>query len=91
MEFKLQPRESIIVNLGNMRQVKQLKKFGIVYYVSKSMKYAVLYTDKDKAEQACTAIGKLSSVKQAEISPRAELRTNYDDDESTDYKRTNED
>ena len=36
MEFTLQSRQSIIINLSNLRQVKQLKKFGILYYVSKA-------------------------------------------------------
>ncbi|WP_412990122.1 DUF2129 domain-containing protein [Pediococcus siamensis] len=90
MEFTLQPRESIIVNLTNFRQVKQLKNFGIVYYVSRSMKYAVLYTDRNQAENACTAINKLTSVKRASISPRRDLRVVFDD-EAADFKRTNED
>lgn len=91
MEFTLQSRQSIIINLSNLRQVKQLKKFGILYYVSKSMKYAVLYTDRELAQKACVAIGKLSSVKSTEISPRADLKMNFHDDETAEFKRTNED
>ncbi|GEN95997.1 YlbG family protein [Pediococcus ethanolidurans] len=91
MEFTLQSRQSIIINLANLRQVKQLKKFGILYYVSKSMKYAVLYTDRELAQKACIAIGRLSSVKHAEISPRADLRMNFDDEQAADFKRTSED
>ncbi|GAB5054671.1 hypothetical protein PESHB5_11700 [Pediococcus parvulus] len=55
------------------------------------MKYAVLYTDRELAQKACVAIGKLSSVKSAEISPRADLKMNFDDDETAEFKRTNED
>ncbi|GAB5053286.1 DUF2129 domain-containing protein [Pediococcus ethanolidurans] len=91
MEFTLQSRQSIIINLANLRQVKKLKKFGILYYVSKSMKYAVLYTDRELAQKACIAIGRLSSVKHAEISPRADLRMNFDDEQTADFKRTSED
>ncbi|GEL14549.1 YlbG family protein [Pediococcus cellicola] len=91
MEFALQPRESITINLANFRQVKQLKKFGHLTYVSKSMKYAILYANKSQALKVCAEISKLSSVRRAEISPRASLKANFDEEQAAEFKRTSED
>jgi len=43
-------RAGMIVWLYHLKHVKALRKYGNIYYVSKKMKYAVLYCDKEDSE-----------------------------------------
>ncbi len=43
-------RQGIIVWLYSLKHSKQLRKYGNVHYVSKRLKYAVLYCNMEEAE-----------------------------------------
>lgn len=38
-------RQAIVVWMNHLKQVRSLKRFGNVHYVSRKLKYAVLYCD----------------------------------------------
>ncbi len=44
-------RQGIIVYLHSLKHSKMLRKFGNVHYVSKRLKYVVLYCDMDLIEK----------------------------------------
>jgi uncharacterized protein YlbG (UPF0298 family) len=77
MEFEIKQRQSIIVYLQHLKQSKQLRKYGSIQYVSRKMKYAVLYLDKEDVAQTVAKLEQLRFVKQVLLSPRAELREKY--------------
>ncbi|MCM0583180.1 YlbG family protein [Weissella diestrammenae] len=68
MSFQIKARRSLIVYLNNVRQAKQLRRFGIVDYISQRMKYAVIYMDEADIEQKRQLIERLGFVKSVEIS-----------------------
>ncbi len=72
-----QQRQALIVWLYSNKKVKQLQRYGFVYYVSRKMKYAVLYTDMAEADHIQKNLEKLHFVREVEISPRQLMTTDY--------------
>lgn len=88
MEFEIKQRQSIIVYLQHLKQSKQLRRYGSIQYISKKMKYAVLYLNKSEIDETVTKLEQLKFVKKVLISPRAELKEHYSADL---YRLTDED
>ncbi|KRN33615.1 YlbG family protein [Weissella halotolerans] len=62
MVFEQTKRRALIVYLKNPRQAKQLRRFGIVNYVSTKMKYASIYMNEADITTKKTVIERLSFV-----------------------------
>lgn len=73
----IQKRRGIIVWLTSLKYAKQLRKLGNVIYVSKKMKYAVVYTNEEMVEQTISYLESLYFVKKVEVSVKPELKTEY--------------
>lgn len=73
MNFELRERQGIIVWVYTLRQVKNLKRFGHIHYVSNRMKYLVLYVDKAEVEKTVERLEGLHYVRKVEISHRPEI------------------
>ncbi len=71
-------RQGIIIYLHNLRQAKSLRKYGHVHYISRKMKYVVLYCNQDEVESVIRKVKKISSVKKVEPSYRPFLKTTYE-------------
>ena len=89
-EFEENMRQGVIVYLYRLRQSRQLRKFGQIQYISKRMKYVVLYMDRNQIEQNIVKLKKLRFVKKVELSYRPFLKTDYATSEE-EYKLTDED
>lgn len=72
-----QSRQALIVWMYSNKKVKQLQKYGFVYYVSRKMKYAVLYTDVSEADHIQKNLEKLHFVRRVDVSPRQAMSTDY--------------
>jgi uncharacterized protein YlbG (UPF0298 family) len=70
-------RIGIIVWLHSLKQVKQLRRFGNIHYVSKKMKYAVLYSDIANVDQVIAKIESIYSVKRVQKSLKPFINTEY--------------
>lgn len=77
IEFELTPRRSLIVWVYNLRQLKTLKKFGPIAYVSRKMKYVIIYMDESAVEQAKGALEKLHFVKGVDFSYRPDVSMDF--------------
>lgn len=71
-------RQGIIVWLYSLKQAKMLRKFGNVHFVSKRMKYVVLYCDLEDVESIMEKIQNYSFVKKVEPSYKPFLKTEYE-------------
>lgn len=71
--FKIQPRTSLIVYVSSLRQVRQLKRFGHVEYVSKRMRYAVIYMNDEVVDDTIARLKQLKFVRRIVRSPHTEL------------------
>ncbi|GKQ42817.1 hypothetical protein RD055328_07400 [Companilactobacillus sp. RD055328] len=73
-----QLRKGLIIWMYSLRGQKSLKNLGNVYYVSKKMKYAVMYVDKKNLEATIEKISKMRFVKKVELSLRDEIDMDFE-------------
>lgn len=78
-EFRIEKRRAIYVYLRSMRQVKQIRKYGQVEFVSKKMHYVLLYMDADLIEETKNKLIKLGFVVRIKDAIRANLNTNLNE------------
>ncbi|KAB2337393.1 YlbG family protein [Cytobacillus depressus] len=71
-------RQGIIVWLYSLKQVKMLRKFGNVHYISKKLKYVVIYCDLVDTEEIMAKISAFSFVKQVEPSYKPFLKMEFE-------------
>lgn len=83
-------RTGIIVWLHHTKYVKALRKFGNIYYVSKKMRYAVLYVDTDESEGVIKRIKKQRYTKDVALSHIQEIRTSFSKKKDTEKAREEE-
>ncbi|GEN47830.1 YlbG family protein [Ligilactobacillus pobuzihii] len=89
MPFQIKQRQSIVVYLYHLKQSKVLRKYGTIQYVSRKMKYVILYLDQDKVADTVQKISKLKFVKAVVKSPRPEIKRDFQN--GSIYKMTEED
>ncbi len=70
-------RSGLIVWLSDVKPAKNLEKYGLMHYVSKKMKYAVIYVNADSMEHTTKNLLRLPYVKKIERSLRNEIKTEY--------------
>ncbi len=71
-------RQGIVVYLHHLKQAKSLRKFGHVHYISKRMKYVVLYCDMEDVESTISKLERLSAVRKVLPSQRPFVSTEYE-------------
>lgn len=71
-------RQGVIIYLHNLRQAKSLRKYGHVHYISRKMKYVVLYCNLEDVDAVIRRVEQLPSVKKVLPSYRPFLKTAYE-------------
>jgi uncharacterized protein YlbG (UPF0298 family) len=74
----LEQRQGIIVWLYSLKQAKMLRKFGNVHYVSKKLKYVVLYCNLEDVDSVMEKLQSYSFVKRVEPSFKPYLKVEYE-------------
>lgn len=74
-----QKRKGIIVWMYSLSARKALQNYGVIYYVSRKMKYAIMYVNKASLDKTIEKISKLRSVKSVELSHRDEIDMNFEE------------
>lgn len=64
--------------MHSLKQAKVLRKFGNVHYISKRLKYAVLYCNTDHVNSTMEKIQSYSFVKKVEPSFKPFLRIEFE-------------
>ncbi|ANE47462.1 hypothetical protein SY83_15570 [Paenibacillus swuensis] len=70
-------RSALIVWVSDLKQAKNLERYGNIHYISKKMQYVVMYMNAAGLEDTTKAMQKLSFVKKIEPSMRGEIKTEY--------------
>lgn len=78
-EFIMQKRRGIIVWVYSLKQLKTLKRYGLVHFVSSKMKYVVLYVNEETVEEVEEKLQTLHFVRQVERSYRPDIEMNFAD------------
>ncbi|WP_147531893.1 YlbG family protein [Bacillus marasmi] len=71
-------RQGIIVWLYSLKQAKMLRKFGNVHFVSKKLKYVVLYCNQEDVDDLTAKLQAYSFVKKVEPSYKPFLRMEFE-------------
>jgi uncharacterized protein YlbG (UPF0298 family) len=74
----MRDRQGLIVYVHHLKQAKSLRKYGHVHFISRRLKYAVLYMDQEVIESTKNKLSKLPYVKQVLESQRPFLKTEYE-------------
>ncbi|KRM89173.1 YlbG family protein [Liquorilactobacillus vini] len=91
MDFEIKQREGLIVFLYHLKNSRQLRKYGTIHYVSKKMKYVVLYIDQTDDKEVLSKLQSLKFVRKVQRSLRRDLKTDFGDEVGILYKLTDED
>lgn len=70
-------RIGIAVWVNTLKNVKILRKYGHLMYVSKKLKYAVVYCDMPQLEDTVAKLERLHFVKKVEPSYKPFIKTEY--------------
>lgn len=73
MSEAIEDRKSLIVYVYSTKQVRQLKKYGLIYYVSQKMHYVVMYVNADNYALVKEKISSLRIVKKVEETPYEQI------------------
>ncbi|MHC5267652.1 YlbG family protein [Enterococcus sp. LJL98] len=76
-EFAIQKRRGLIVWVYSLRQLKNLRRFGLIHFVSNKMKYVVLYINEEKVADTLEKIERLHFVRAVEVSYRPDIEMNF--------------
>ncbi|MBA9024987.1 MULTISPECIES: YlbG family protein [Bacillaceae] len=71
-------RQALIVYLHTLKQAKMLRKFGNIHFVSKKMKYVVIYTNMEEIETLSQKLNSYSFVKKVEVSYKPFLKMEFE-------------
>ncbi len=75
--MEITQRQGLVVWVYSLKQIKALRHYGTVMYVSRRMKYVYLYLDAKDVEATMGKLAKLRFVKSVEVSHRPELATSF--------------
>ncbi|WP_096435528.1 YlbG family protein [Alteribacter populi] len=70
-------RVGLAVWVQSLKHVKQLRRFGNIHYVSRKMKYIVIYCDGEKVDQTKEKLESFHFVKRVSLSMRPWLNTEF--------------
>ncbi|EJE99074.1 YlbG family protein [Liquorilactobacillus mali] len=91
MSLELNERQGVIVYLYHLKNSRQLRRFGTIHYVSRKMKYVVLYTDRIKVSETVEKLSGMRYVKKVMVSPLPDVEISFADTVGKMYKLTDED
>ena len=75
--YKKVARCGIAVWINNLKQARLLRKYGLVYYVSKRLRYVYLYVNEDQVGKTIAQLKKLRFVKRVQVSKKPQLKTSF--------------
>jgi len=71
-------RQGIIVWFQHRKNIKQIRRYGNLIYVSPKMRYAVLYVDQTEIDAIIESMSKLSFISKIDVSYRPFLKTDFE-------------
>jgi len=71
-------RQGLIVWFQHMKNIKQIKRLGHLIYVSRKMKYAIIYVNQSEIEAIEGKLSKYSFISKVERSYKPFVNTEFD-------------
>ncbi|HFI0463690.1 TPA: YlbG family protein [Streptococcus suis] len=79
MTFYRVKRHGLIVWLYTLKQLKHIRKFGHVQFISKRLRYVVLYVNESDKDETIAKLNKLHFVQKVEESYRDQIDMTWKD------------
>ena len=79
MTFQMVERQGLVVWMYSLKQLKLIRKHGIVHYVSDKLKYVILYVDKDEQDEVIKTLERYHFVRKVETSHRDDIDMTFKD------------
>lgn len=76
-ELVVQQRRCLIVWVYSLKQMKTLKKYGVIHYVSRRLKYVVIYMNEADIEKSEEKLNGLYFVRKVDRSYRPDIEMNF--------------
>ncbi|MED3647263.1 YlbG family protein [Halalkalibacterium halodurans] len=70
-------RQGMAVYLTSLKFARQLRRFGYVHYVSKKMRYVVLYCNEEAVQTTMKKLQSFHFVKDVQLSMRPYVQTEF--------------
>lgn len=77
-DLPITPRRGLVVWVYNLRQLKNLKRYGTIIHASRKMKYVILYVNEGELGEIQEKIEKLHFVRSVEQSYRPDISVTTD-------------
>lgn len=71
-------RQGIIVWFQHRKNIKHIRRFGNLLYVSRRMRYAVLYVDQVELDAIIKDLSKLPFVSKVDVSYKPFIKTDFE-------------
>ncbi|WP_138415047.1 YlbG family protein [Aquibacillus sediminis] len=71
-------RQGMIIWFQHMKNIKQIKRYGHLIYVSKHLKYAIIYVNQDEIEDKQQKLRRLPFVSKVDLSYKPFIRTDFE-------------
>jgi len=71
-------RQGLVVWFQHMKNIKQIKRLGHLIYVSRKMKYAIIYVNQSEIEVIESKLSKYSFISKVERSYKPFVNTEFD-------------
>ncbi|USS90924.1 YlbG family protein [Fructilactobacillus carniphilus] len=75
----MEKRTELLVSLFSVKQAKTLQRFGDVRYVSRRMRYAILYVKQADVNKIMRELNQLRMVKRVDVAPTQTLEFQFED------------
>ncbi|RYL92857.1 YlbG family protein [Sporolactobacillus sp. THM19-2] len=85
--MQIQERDGLIIWLYHTKHLRILKRYGYLHYVSKRMKYAVLYCNHEATNSVVEKLSKLKFVRKVDYSHLQEIKTTYENGKTENEER----
>ncbi len=79
MEFELIERQALVVWLYTLKQVKNIRKYGHVHFISNRLRYVILYVNRDEQDEIIEKLNNLHFVQKVEGSYRDDIDMTWKD------------
>ncbi|MDR3157180.1 MAG: YlbG family protein [Lactobacillales bacterium] len=77
--FMLQKRRLLVIWVYNLKPIKNLKRFGQIMYISRKMKYVLMYLNEEDVGEVEPKVRRLHFVRYTEYSYRPDIEMNFSD------------
>ncbi|CQR47811.1 hypothetical protein BN1058_02142 [Paraliobacillus sp. PM-2] len=71
-------RQGLVIWFQHMKNIKQIKRYGHLIYVSKNLKYAVIYVNQEDVDDKSIKLEKLPFVSRVDQSSKPFVKTEFE-------------